>query len=155
MTKEIELTQGKVALVDDKDYKWLNKWKWSALKHYYTYYAIRSSPTINGKRTLITMHREILGLEPGDGKITDHINRAGLDNQRDNLRVVNNSINSRNSRIQKNNTSGCAGVSWEKRNKKWRVKIEANGKRIFLGYFDNLDDAVMARRQGELDHWHD
>ena len=66
MTKEIELTQSRVTLVDDRDYEWLNQWNWFADLSRSTYYAGRNSPYVNGKRHPIKMHRIILGLEHGD-----------------------------------------------------------------------------------------
>lgn len=43
MMKEIPLTQGKVASVDDCDYEYLNQWKWHPLKSGKTFYAVRNS----------------------------------------------------------------------------------------------------------------
>lgn len=69
--KEIALTLGLVALVDDEDYEWLNGYKWCA--HWSSsaqvFYAMRTAYfVIDGKRKqrTIIMHREILGLEYGD-----------------------------------------------------------------------------------------
>ena len=153
MTKQIELTQGLVALVDNEDYKRLNKYKWRAYKNKHTFYACRNINLENGKQTTVQMHREILGLVPGDGKITDHRNRDGLDNRRLNLRIVSRTINNRNHRKRADNSSGHNGVHWETRDKKWRVQIGVDGKLIRLGYYDELDDAVEARKQGELKYW--
>jgi len=150
MTKEIELTRGKVALVDDEDYEELNQWKWYAHKSgskRSKYYACRAA--VRGeKEYTLRMHRDILGLKPGDGKICDHINRNPLDNRRANLRVANHTINGRNRGIQSNNTSGYKGVHWEKARKKWMADIK-----IHLGHFVNLEDAIEARKQGELKYW--
>ena len=69
--KQIQLTQGKVALVDDLDYDWLSQWKWYAHKEYgECFYAVRHSYQREGKRRLIPMHRQILGLEYGDSRQT-------------------------------------------------------------------------------------
>ena len=153
MTKEIDLTQGKVALVDDEDYEWLSQWKlWYARKSGRTFYAGRCCMRENGEPYIIHMHRVILGLQPGDGEV-DHINHNGLDNRRSNLRVVSHKVNSRNRRKHKRNTSGHNGVVWEKKNKKWRARIDMNRKNIHLGLFDNIDDAVKARAKGELEYW--
>jgi hypothetical protein len=57
--KKLKLSQGKVALVDDEDYEWLNQWKWFAHKDCNTYYAGRSEK-INGSRKQIWMHRAIM-----------------------------------------------------------------------------------------------
>lgn len=48
--KEIILTQGKVALVDDKDFEYLNQWKWHADESLRTFYAKRDFPTLKGVR---------------------------------------------------------------------------------------------------------
>ena len=149
--KQIPLTQGKVALVNDEDYDWLNQWKWHAYKNHSTYYAGRNSKP-RGNST-IHMHRVILGLTKGDGKITDHINRDGLDNRRANLRVVDYVISNRNHSGRKNNTSGHNGVHWHKQCRKWRAEIKVNSKRIYLGLFSNINDAIDARKQGELEYW--
>ena len=151
MTKQISLTQGKFALVDDEDYDELNKHKWFALKSRKTFYASRK--THNGKRTTVMMHRQILGLVPGDGKITDHRNRDGLDNRRSNLRIVNHAINNHNHGGHSHNSSGHNGVHWDTQANKWRARIMVGGKQIHLGYHNEIKDAVEARRLGELKYW--
>ena len=80
----------------------------------------------------------------------DHINGNKLDNSISNLRLVNNQQNSQNKPKNKNNTSGKAGISWTKANKKWRAYIWHMYKRIHLGYFDDYDEAVKARERAEL-----
>ncbi len=131
--KQIELTQGKVAIVDDEDYEWLNQWKWYALKHRSTFYAVRNVDNYP-KQKKVYMHREIL--KPATYLFTDHINRNGLDNQRHNLRPVTNAQNQWN-QIKKYN-----GVTWHKKDQKWVVRIRHNGKRFYLGGFDNRGKAI-------------
>lgn len=132
MSKQIKLTQGKYALVDDKDYNWLNQYKWCAVKLRKTYYAMRQE-----KGKSVYMHRKILGLKPGDGKHTDHINYNGLNNCRCNLRIVT---------IQQNqfNKPNVKGYSWDKNINKWKTLIGFNNKSIYLGHFDNEKDAHKA-----------
>ena len=146
--KEIILTKGKVALVDEANYNWLNQWKWYASRGSNTWYAVRTSRE-NGRRIEICMHRKILGLEFRDGLITDHINRNGLDNQRENLRITNKSGNAHNSKLPISNTSGYKGVSWNKRDKYYETYIAINGKRIRLGYYYSFQKAIQARLQAE------
>ena len=114
--KEIILSQGRVALVDDDDYGWLNSRKWQAVykKGDNTFYATRGEIVSGGHHTTLLMHREILGLKTGDKRLGDHRNRNGLDNQRLNLRIVNNSLNSYNKKSLSNNTSGFRGVCWSR-----------------------------------------
>jgi hypothetical protein len=83
MAKEIKLTNSKVALVDDEDYENVMRFRWYSLFDYNRYRAIRT----DSQRT-IYLHRFILGLTFFDKKIVDHINGDGLDNRRENLRIV-------------------------------------------------------------------
>jgi hypothetical protein len=138
--KEIPLTQGKVALVDDEDYEWLNQWKWCAYKNKNTFYAARHTKTENGKQTMIRMHIEVIGKR--EGLITDHINGNGLENRRENLRHVTRRQNGQNRHDER--SSKHPGVSWYKRDKNWQATIQVNGKRKHLGYFSNEADAFRA-----------
>jgi hypothetical protein len=83
------------------------------------------------------------------GEYVDHKNNDFNDYRKENLRVCNNAENNRNRWLQKNNTSGYPGVSWAKREQKWRAKIKVNTKEIHLGYFDNKDDAIKAKQAAE------
>lgn len=112
-------------------------------------YVVSSSGENKSKR----MHRVILGLENSKGIIVDHINRNRLDNRRDNLRMCNDGENARNQSIRKNNKSGIIGVSWWSRDNNWMAQIKYNYKRIFLGYFDDINDAIRARLEGELKYF--
>ena len=153
MTKEIEISRGKIALVDDEDYERINQHKWTSWKPRNIWYAIRSVSVIKGKRSVSLMHREILGMSHCDGKITDHINRNGLDNRRSNLRVVDGATNNHNHGGYKTNTSGYVGVSRDKRRNKWRSYIKINNKFVHLGYFAKVENAIKAREQGERRYW--
>lgn len=142
MTKEIQLTQGMVALVEDDDYEYLAQFKWCAQRSRNTFYAMRHSPCLNGISTTIKMHSEIM--DTPKGMQVDHRNGNGLDNRRkENLRVCTGSQNQHNRRKNSNNTSGYKGVYWYKQRGKWRARIEFNGKEISLGYYT---DAVQAAR---------
>jgi len=71
MAKEIQLTQGKVAIVDDEDFEYLNQWKWYANNNY----AIRSFTVSKSKVLRISMHREIM--KPQKGFVIDHLDATG------------------------------------------------------------------------------
>ncbi len=144
--KKITLTRGKFALVDDKDFEFLNQHKWHAHKDGNTYYAIRKM-TIRDhnkkQRKDVLMHRLIIGDKLKISQQTDHINGDGLDNRRCNLRICNASENGANRKKQTIKTSSIyKGVTWHKRDHKWQVCIQSNKKIYFLGYFDNEKEAA-------------
>lgn len=141
--KQIPLTQGQFALVDDKDFDYLNQWKWCAVKYKNGYYAQRTSYPLNEKQKKIIMHRLILGLT--DSKILgEHADRNTLNNQRSNLRVATKSQNAVNVSSRQNSTSKYLGVCWKNRDRKWVAQITKDYKKKFIGYFDNEIDAAIA-----------
>lgn len=80
----------------------------------------------------------------------DHINHDTLDNRIENLRPSNNLSNGHNQSMKKNNKSGVTGVFWCGRDGKWWAYINKDGKRNFLGTFDDFDLAVSARKKAEV-----
>lgn len=131
--KEIQLTQGKCVFVDDEDYEELSIHKW----YFHNGYAVRAFRE-NKKHKMILMHRIIT--KTPKGLYTDHIDGNGLNNQRSNLRVVTNQQNIFNQKV-KTNSSIYKGVYWNKNAKKWLSQIRVNGKTIYLGLFDNQEEA--------------
>ena len=145
--KEIQLTQGKVALVDDEDFERLNQFKWSVYKNHKTWYASRKN-----KQQKILMHREIMNA-PKHIQV-DHRNGDGLFNCKKNLRLCTHQQNQFNQKhAQKNNKLGIKGVRWRKDRKKFEAQIRFNGKAIYLGRFAVLADADQAYRVAELKHF--
>ena len=53
----------------------------------------------------------------------------------------------------KTNTSGCRGVYWHKKNKKWEARLKFKGKLLYLGSYSNFEDAVEARQRGEKEYF--
>lgn len=138
--RTISLTQGYKAIVDDEDYEYLNQYKWFAHRNGRNVYAERNSTYIKGqKRKTIGMHTEII--KPTNQEI-DHINGNGLDNRRANLRVCEHKNNSKNRKLNINNTSGYKGV--HKYQNKWRAEIRNDGIRIYLGVFSTRQEAAEA-----------
>mgnify|MGYP001561184830 len=144
MTREIPLTQGKFAIIDDDDFDIVNKHKWCAVKDGGTFYARTNVLRKGGGYIAISMHRLILGLIPNDGKQVDHRDCDGLNNTRANIRFSTQTENLRNQRISSRNKSGFKGVSWFKRDKKWKADIRLDGKGIFLGIFATKEEAHQA-----------
>lgn len=59
----------------------------------------------------------------------------------------------RSAGLQSNNVSGYKGVSWCKRDSRWRVYIQTKGKNKALGSFINKNDAIIVRLMAELKYW--
>lgn len=140
-TKLIQLTKGKFAIVDDKNFEWLNKFKWHAIRGTNTYYAIRHN-NVGGKRNNIFMHQLIVGNNTLK-LLTDHWDGNGLNNQESNLRSCTSTENNRNQRNRIGYTSIYKGVSWSKQNNGWLASINVKGKAVHRKFFKNEIDAAI------------
>lgn len=111
-----------------------------------SYWSIR----INGRS--YRLHRIVYflanGTDPGNLFI-DHLDHNGRNNSPENLRLATNAENLRNRDKNKSNTSGYCGVSWEKRERKWVARITVDCRSLVLGRFDDIVDAIAARKAGE------
>lgn len=154
--KEIQLSQNRVALVDDEDYEKANAFKWHAYFRHGHWYAQRHVRLGVGKETTQSMARFIMGLEYGDSQQVDHKDRVStLDNRRENLRVTLNQ-NQQNQGLRKDSTSKFKGVHWNKASGKWHAQIRVGGKKLYLGLFPTRDlaaqvyDDACAKYHGEF-----
>ena len=148
--KEIELTQGKVALLDDEDFEEIAAFKWYAERQHHTFYAQRAVRRLDGGRTIEYLHRVILarmlGRALAKDEQVDHIDGDGLNNQRANLRPATNAQNGRNCRHRVSNPSSqYLGVSWHKGSKKWQTLIQIDRKKLYLGRYATELEAALAR----------
>lgn len=151
-TIEIELTQGQVALIDERDFDKVHQYRWCAHHIRWQWYAINNSERRRGGRPL-RMHRFIL--DAPAGMEVDHINGNGLDNRRANLRLATRSQNHANKSVQRNKTSSrYKGVYYRRRRKKpWYAQIGVRGRRMFLGYFGNEEEAARVYNRAALEHF--
>jgi hypothetical protein len=140
--KEIPLTKGKVALVDDEDYEMLvDVGSWHSHRSRHVEYAEHITPhDANGKQTTIMMHHLIMCVPKG--MQIDHIDGNGLNNQKNNLRVVTNRINQMNRKWQR--TSQYPGITWERRRKHWVAQAQIDGKHIHIGSYPTEELAHQA-----------
>lgn len=103
----------------------------------------------NGKRKPFSIHQLVaivfLGHIPNGNTITvDHVNGCKTDNRLENLELVTQRENTIRGIAKQNTSSQFPGVSWFKRDKKWKAQIRINGKKKFLGYFTNELEAAAA-----------
>ena len=139
--------------IDYEDYKLVCNYSWNQIKNQEYLGAYYIKP--NGTVTKIKLHRLILGLIDNEDseKMVDHINHEALDNRKENLRIVTNSQNQMNRTKTSLNTSGERGVYWHKKTNKWQANLQINGKLLYLGLFDNKEDAVLARKNAEVKYF--
>lgn len=116
---QIILKNGEIVLISPEDYEMLSNYKWNISKGRNTNYAVA---TINKKTVM--MHR-LINNTPSH-LVTDHINRNGLDNRRENLRSVTKSENGRN----------------RDRNQDKRL-LKRVGKKHFLLYYKNSETGKL------------
>ena len=137
-----------VVEVDDEDYDFLKKWKWSVNDNKRNKYAVRYLKKNNGIETL-SMHRVIMGVK-NQNLVVDHIDGNGLNNKRNNLRICTFYENRCNKKKPITNTSGYKGVHFKKINQKWCAQITVRGVIRHLGYFKTAKEAHEAYcRAGE------
>jgi hypothetical protein len=142
MTKEIILSRGKVALVDDEDYNKLKVFKWFAHPDGITFYAYRKNPQKIPSH--LKMHQVIMA-SSGDLQV-DHIDGDGLNNQRANLRLVTNRENCQNRHVQTSNKYPGVQKYTGNLTKPYRAKIYVKGRQKHIGFFKTEEDAAIAYR---------
>lgn len=128
--KQIPLTQNQFALVDDEDFEYLNQWKWYAHKRGSSFYARRKLTRRDG----IYMHTALMNTPPG--LVVDHVDFNGLNNQKNNLRIVTQKENNLHRKIKP------AGST--PKGNKFQAQIRREGKSYYLGLFPTRELAFLA-----------
>lgn len=151
----IPLKNGGYALVDEEDLCRVDEHDWfkgyiAEARTWYVHSVRKILETHSGKQ-LVSMHRFLFGLGPGDRTQVDHKNHNGLDNRRStNLRLATRAQNSANARRFKVGSSHYRGVSWDRLYKKWRAEITvtSNGikKKYSIGSFNSEGEAAFAHQ---------
>jgi hypothetical protein len=142
--REIQLSQGKIALVDDDDFEKVSAYKWYAAKlTNKIWYAQRNVIDENtGKKKIQMLHRFIM--QEFRKLHIDHINNDGLDCRKSNLRVATASQNGMNRGPSIDNLSGFKGVGWNGKSKRWEARLFTGNRNLFLGSFSCAEDAARA-----------
>jgi len=91
-------------------------------------------------------------LPPDQG--LDHKSPDPANNRWGNLRRATQKQNRNNKRYNtpSNNTSGQMGVTWVVKRQKWQAQITINDRCIHLGRYDDIEDAIAARKRAEREH---
>lgn len=145
--KEIQLTRGRVALVDDEDFEYLSQFTWYAMKSRPSDRPVRTAK-VNGSRWLPRFLYHDVADRMGMKYVTvDHINGNPLDNRRSNLRAATHSQNLHNRGKPGHNTSGIKGVSFDKRTGRFDARVMVKRKQYWLGRFDTPAEAGLAVSQ--------
>lgn len=139
MPREIVLTKGMVAIVDEEDYERAVAFKWSANNCNGRWYARRLVKS-GKKRRVVYLHRFLVNAPAG--LMVDHKNGNGLDCCRKNMRLATNGQNQSNARMPRNNTTGFLGVGRVLR--RWKAQISINGNKTYLGTYTTAEAAASA-----------
>ena len=148
--KEIKLTQGKFAQVDDSDFEYLNQFKWQAAKDKNTFYAVRTIGQKKGEtKRRISLHRIIMNTP--ERLEVDHIDHNGLNCQKSNLRNCTHLENGKNL-MRINGACKFKGVHIN-RCKYITAHIRVNNKSLHLGTFKNEHDAAIAYDNASIKYY--
>lgn len=141
----VSLTKGYEAVIDAADVSMVDGFCWCACENRATVYAVRSHRDDFGRISHVKMHRALM--RAPQVLLVDHRDGNGLNNRRStNLRLATKSQNQWNSAVNARNKIGCKGVSFAKREGKWRAVIGVGGKLCSLGYFHSPEEAASAYR---------
>lgn len=132
--------------IDEADFGRVSAYRWYVAGGRY---ARRMGPRPD--RQVLYMHREILGLHPGDGFSVDHINRNKLDNRRCNLRLLTQSQNMQNVSAQRGCSSKYRGVQVYPHGG-WRAACQVGGRTIVIGRFEEEEEAALAAALFRREH---
>lgn len=140
----LEVTSKKYGIVDflfsPCDVDIISKYNWCVVKHGNHTYA-RTSDGSN-----LILHRVLL--DPGPEFVVDHRDGNTLDNRRENIRVCTHAENAINRTRSK--FSNLRGIAYRKDSKKWRAYVGLDKKRINIGTFSSLKEAIIAYNEAAL-----
>lgn len=140
---QIPLSRGRFAVIDECDAH-LASFSWhchSEGNGSSGFYAARNFYKEIGRGTMF-LHHAVVGQPVNRSYRIDHINGNGLDNRRENLRVVSHRANMTNCKAHRQGKP--AGFYWSNQKKKWIGQIVVGGKKKHLGYFDDQEKASRA-----------
>jgi tellurite resistance-related uncharacterized protein len=132
------------AWVDDADAELVEAYRWYCSHNGY------AMSTARGRSTL-RMHRLVMGIERGDCRQVDHINRDKMDNRRGNLRLVTPAQNCQNVPAH-GGTSQHRGVHWNTRHGGWVALVVLNGRHHYLGLHDDELEAARVASDFRREH---
>ena len=155
-TKELIIESPKheryVVQLDEEDWEKLSQHKWHADPRNNTVYAKRNLPRIKGakRRSPVSMHNELMGPIP-EGHVVDHRNGNGLDNRKENLRVVTRSQNMMNRGKTRQNSTGYKGVykTGDSKRNPYSAKIQKDNEVYCLGHYKTAEEAAAVRKKKE------
>lgn len=134
------------------DHDLISNYKWRIKKGRNTFYAVTYiRDGVRKYRPNYGMHQ--LLIKPPKGKCTDHKDRNGLNNTRENLRESTIQENNRNATKQRNNTTGYRGVDYNKDHKSFRARININRKSVYCRYFKTAEQAAIAYNEAALKYF--
>lgn len=147
--------------VDNEFVEWMKKYTWYSEgdKESNQRYLVSGVKDEKGVQSIIRYHVEIMRSEletydlEGSQPIVDHIDGDETNNLKRNMRVVTQSENNMNKKVQKNNTTGFVGVEWKKSSGMWNSSLTVRGKAIHLGSYYYLRNALRVRIEAEKKHF--
>ena len=151
--KLIGLTRGYEAIVDDEDFDRVIQYKWTAAESKTTVYALHHFNSKATGRGCIGLHRFIMNA-PG-GVTVDHVDRNGLNCQRNNLRFANSTQQAAN-RIMPRTFKYKGVYNYQRPNKtnnRWQAMIRIENKLIHLGMFSTAEEAAIAYDKKAIETW--
>jgi len=122
-----------ITMIDRDDVRLVENYKWFRSSGTYV------SGNVEGKRILL--HKFIMDTTDS----IDHVNGDSLDNRRENLRTATQSQNMMNRKAM---NGDLVGVMRE--GKRWCARIKKDGKRYYLGAYKTINEAIAARKAGEI-----
>ena len=144
-------SRGQPFYFDLEDYDLISDYLWHIDSNGYVK---TNTKRTDGKRSYLFMHHLIMNIND-NSQVIDHIHGTKNDNRKSNLRVVTKSQNNINQKIRKDNKTHIKGVNLKtdiikgKKYTYWQARIQVEGKRIELGRYKNITDAIKARKEAE------
>ncbi len=136
-------TVSEIGIIDEEDFHLVKNGVWLDRDGYAQ---INSSKRIH--RLVV---EKMIGKPIPKGNVVDHKNRNRLDNRRSNLRLCTVKDNNRNvSKVK--GSSRYKGVYWKSNRNKWSSQIKVEGKLIYLGLFENENDAAIKYNEAAKIH---